>query len=826
MGSLHVLFLAKMVACAAGASLDLVDPFIGSGGAGFGAGSHNPGAQIPFGNYRAGPDTGLRDGGKILRLPFQHYGGYAYEDNAVIAFSHTHMVGAGVGDLGNFGVMPVRVPVDTMNSDSALAAVLTTPEGHALPLDHANERARPGQYSIAFTHDNISASLLAVGSHNGTHRFYFGGGLGAVSGSAPPSSCGVLIDVCHTAMGDNKRCKKASIRTIVNASNGKVHIQASLRMAGSLTERGPKGGVDVYFHATIDSIGSTTVRRPSPASVRLWASGQMLPPGTLHGTAAQSLGAFVSWPCNSGDEQQQQLTLQMDNSISFIGSDQARKNHDRLMSSSLTLAQLRAHTEAMWADRLSVVHIDESDATTNETHALLKKFYTAVYHANLAPSIYDEDGVYLSFNTGDSVMQVNGADHAYTDMSIWDIHRTQLPWLSLTAPGVLEDVLLSLQRMTEQGGGDIPRWPIANIYAECMIGSHGFVSIADAVQKGQASKLNLTKLFASMKRTATLPRARAGRACIVNYTRMGYVPNECSAQSASLTLAYAFDDAAVATVAAAVGAADDAVMFRNRSRSGYKLLWDAKRMLLCPRNGNGSGTGGAGLVCPFDPALPYPFEKRYTEGDALQWLWFVPHDVAGLVGLFPTPKAFVAKLNQFFLDARTIKQGGKWAGGTLLANAWYWAGNEPDILAPWMFSLAGREYHNFTSFWTRWLVDNDYSVGADGLPGNDDYGTLSAWLLWSVLGFYPLSGSDEFVLGAPRFEKVRLRRRHLNPDVADLCVLAHNASLPGHTVVGKIVLNGAEVTGSVIKYRDLSRGLPDASGGDDVAVLEFFMVKG
>ena len=134
-----------------------VDPFVGSGGFGFGAGSHNPGAQIPFGNYRAGPDTGLRVGKEIVRLPFQHYGGYSYSDSDIVAFSHTHMVGAGVGDLGNFGVMPVRASMSTLGSDSALKSLLTTPAGHSMPLDHAQEKARPGEYSIHFSDQNISA---------------------------------------------------------------------------------------------------------------------------------------------------------------------------------------------------------------------------------------------------------------------------------------------------------------------------------------------------------------------------------------------------------------------------------------------------------------------------------------------------------------------------------------------------------------------------------------------------------------------------------------------------------------------------------------------
>ena len=327
--------------------------------------------------------------------------------------------------------------------------------------------------------------------------------------------CGILIDVCHTAAGNNKWCKNASINVTLSL-NGSVQVQADLLMSGSLTSRGPKK-VFVFFHTTI---GIRQSRYDTPPGVRLWEAGQMLPAGTLEGRASGSLGAFVYWPCSDGEER-----IQMDNAVSFISSSQARKNLNRLVASGLTFSQQQALTESMWASRISIVEIADS-RNTSETQILMKKFYTALYHANLAPSIYDEDGAYLSFNEGKSVLRVSDeADHAYTDMSIWDIHRTQLPWLSLTAPSVLKDILHSLQRMSMEGTGDIPRWPIANIYGECMIGSHAFVSIADAVQKGQTSTIDVKKLYESMKRTATVPRPRAGRACVDNYTTLGFVPD-------------------------------------------------------------------------------------------------------------------------------------------------------------------------------------------------------------------------------------------------------------------------------------------------------------
>ena len=206
-----------------------------------------------------------------------------------------------------------------------------------------------------------------------------------------------------------------------------------------------------------------------------------------------------------------------------------------------------------------------------------------------------------------------------------------------------------------------------------------------------------------MKLAATVSRPHGGRQSIEDYLKYGFVPYDEQHNAASLTLAYAFDDSAVASVASKLGIRADAATFSKRSQNAYKLLWSRTHGLLCPRFKNGS------FSCPSreEARTPYPFEHRYTEGDALQWLWFVPHDPSGLVDLFSDNKSFVSTLNDFIADSRSVKQGGKWKYGNALANAWYWAGNEPDILAPWLFSFAGAQ--NLTSYWIRWLVSNAYT---------------------------------------------------------------------------------------------------------------------
>ena len=215
-------------------------------------------------------------------------------------------------------------------------------------------------------------------------------------------------------------------------------------------------------------------------------------------------------------------------------------------------------------------------------------------------------------------------------------------------------------------GGDLPRWPLANVYTGCMIGSHGMVSIAEAVAKGQAGKLNLTFVYGLMKATGTTPRRNGGRPYVADYLKHGYVPSEDDFEAASLTLAYSFDDSAIAAVAAHLGLDDDAAHFSARSQSAYRALWSPTDALMCPRS-----RGGA-LACPsaLEARTPYPLEKNYTEGDALQWLWFVPHDPEGLVALFGDNASFVAKLGGFIADSRTPAQGGKWPYGTVLANGW------------------------------------------------------------------------------------------------------------------------------------------------------------
>lgn len=213
--------------------------------------------------------------------------------------------------------------------------------------------------------------------------------------------------------------------------------------------------------------------------------------------------------------------------------------------------------------------------------------------------------------------------------------------------------------------------------------------------------LNNTEVYQVMKQALMTQDATKG------YNQYGYVPTEDDKRAGSITLEYAFDDGSLANAAAALGYTADAHMFRNRSMR-YQNIFEADKMLMCGRSTDGS------FSCPEFPALPYPFNDDYVEGDAWQWQWFVPHDVRGLVKLYPSAEVYAERLEVFFQNSTD------WIFGNLLPNPFYWAGNEPDLLAPWMFPFAGAKYAPRTQYWTRYLVNHLYNTRVRSLLATTD----------------------------------------------------------------------------------------------------------
>eukprot|EP00049_Salpingoeca_infusionum_P012982 m.241311 g.241311 ORF g.241311 m.241311 type:complete len:752 (+) comp15323_c0_seq1:878-3133(+) len=713
-----------------------VDPFIGTGGFGFGVGGDPPGPQVPFGCLRLSPDGSEGD----VWLDFLHYGGYSDSDTHIRCFSHTHMVGSGASDYGNIGVMAVREIPSVLALDGRY--------WYKSAFSHDKEIAEPGYYSVHLDDADVDVELTACGTHAGIHRYHF-------ANSTSKRGNYILFDLAHSTT-KGEAVVNGSID--ISSSAGSTTVTGRALNHGALTGRNGVG-VNVYFAAQFNA--TATLHGVWNQSGVVWNQDH------LDATFVGGLFKF--------DED----VVDMNIGISFVSVAQAQANLNQQIAGS-TFAKCRQATENEWDAKLSLVQVNDDNASKDD----LTIFYTALYHAHLAPTTWTEaNGVYLGMDN--KVHTAPKGVVRFTDMSIWDIHRTQVPLLISLEPDVALNIAHTLVGMFNEGG-DLPRWPIANVYAGCMIATHANVMLAEMIAKN-VTDFDIETAYHGMYLQATnATRPHIGRSDLEDYLRLGYVPTDKESKAASLTLAYAYDDGVLSTVASFLNKHEDAAMFANRSKS-YRNVWDPSSSYFCPRFTNGT------FRCNLDPTFHgWMFDDDgFCEGNQAEWRWFVPHDLDGLVELMGKP-TYIKELTNFFENTRKDN----W---TTLPNPYYWAGNEPDILEPFQFNVVGRA--DLSRKYSREVMKQSYSTQPNGIPGNDDYGTLSAWYVWAALGIFPRAGSDTYYLGAPLFANVTV-----NFSGHPLTILGNGAS-PDNWNVSSISLDGATIdtTTATVKHAQLAR---------------------
>jgi predicted alpha-1,2-mannosidase len=366
-------------------------------------------------------------------------------------------------------------------------------------------------------------------------------------------------------------------------------------------------------------------------------------------------------------------------------------------------------------------------------------------------------------------------DHIYTDLSIWDVHRTQIPFIVFHDSQRANDIIHSIMLEVEQGG-DLPKWPLANGYTGCMIGSHADVLISDLIMKKEHNQyLNLTQVAQALRKVANQNQVHDGREDPPTYIQYEYLPSELDRQGAPLTLSYAYDDWAIGNVMNAIGLVDEAKEYYRRS-TWFEHVFDNKTKFFCPKDKAGK------FDCPSNEIeFLNPFDNRYVEGDAWHYRFFVPHNTSRLVELLGGRDYFIEQLNIFF------ERGQAWTTN-LLPNPYYWPGNEHDLFSVWQFNYANRS--DLTQKYSRWLITHAYTSKPDGLPGNDDYGTMSAWYLFTSMGFYPLAGSSTYLIGSPAFDTIKISR---NNGSCILSINVHNNS-ETNIYVERVLLNGESLS--------------------------------
>ena len=405
------------------------------------------------------------------------------------------------------------------------------------------------------------------------------------------------------------------------------------------------------------------------------------------------------------------------------------------------------------------------------TETQQKMFASALYRALLMPNLYsDVDGRYRGF---DQAVHSDPGHRYFTDFSLWDTYRTTHPLYTFLWPNEHREMLRSWARMADQGG-ILPRWPLALWDGGFMVGSPAHIVVAEAIQKHLMDFEEETLLdIALLDAFGGHEPEYGARPDVEMYNQTGYYPADQVGRSVSWTLEVALADYALAQVAPR-----EEDRLRLAERSGWwKNLYDPDVGFIHGRNSDGS----------FDELVSEgTWLSRFSEGNARQYLWAVPHDPEGLFSLLGGESMAMERLNDFFEQAVTDE--------TLdwLPQGWFWAGNEHDIHTPYLFAMGGRP--DLTRKWVDWVVDTHYSDQPDGLPGNDDGATLSAWLAWTAMGIYPLAGTDRYVLGQPWFERIELDRPD-GPFRIERCPEGE---------LGEIWLDGVALTKTELRHEELA----------------------
>ncbi len=706
-----------------------------------GEGHTFPGATAPFGMVQLSPDT---DTGCEIRACYGHAAGYRYEDPTIQGFSHTHFSGAGHSDLGDVLVMP-----------QAGTAVQLDPgdpkqpgSGYRSRFEHASEVAKPGYYAVTLTDPGIRAEMTA-GTRIGVHRYTFPQGKAAH----------LVID----------------LRSSLYNYPGKIlwsglHLRPDGTLTGFRETRGWAPGRKLYFAMRFSAplTGHAFVDRDTAVAYKGFQG-----PGRGSDAVPEKLGRALEARLDFGTPAQ---PLEVRVALSGVDEAGAVANLDAEPGG---FDAIRTATTNAWTQALGAVQID-APAPMRRT------VYTALYHTLLAPSVWsDADGRYRG--PDDQVHVAQGFTFRST-FSLWDTFRAEHPLLTLVQPARTNiDIVRSLVESRRHSPyGILPVWQFAGRETWTMIGYHAAPVIADAYLKGIRGFDADAALDAMV---ASADYALYGG--LGEYIARGYVPIDREPEAASKTVEYAYDDWAIARMARAMGRTQIADRFEKRA-GNWRNSFDAKTGWLRARLSSGA------FRTPFDPTA-INYGSDYTEGNAWQYSWFAPQDQAGLIRLLGGDAKAIAKLDAMF-EYDTSKLDYSHAEDIAGLIGQYIHGNEPSHHVAYLYSYAGAPWR--TQERLAQIVASQYKPTADGLAGNDDLGQMSAWLVFTALGFYPVApGSNEYVIGRPFVDRAVLTL----PEGKRFTMIADGLS-DTNRYVTRVMLNGRALTRSYIRDAELRAG--------------------
>jgi predicted alpha-1,2-mannosidase len=707
-----------------------------------------PGATVPFGMVQLSPDTDtipFEINGKYNPDVYKYCAGYQYDDPTIVGFSHTHFSGTGHSDLGDFLVMPTVGPLQ-LNP-----GIATEPRsGFRSAFSHANEIAEAGYYKVKLDDDNIIAELTAS-TRVGFHQYTF-----------PASDqAHIILDLVSGIYNYEEKNVWTYVR-IVNDSLITGYRQTN-GWARTRTQYFAMQFSKPFIHYGSREFAKMPYRG-------FW--GKFDQRHDFPEIAGKQIRMHFDFKTN----EQEKIKIKM--ALSPVSMEGALQNLLTEIPRWDFEAVKRAAQDA-WQKELEKITIDADKKK-------MENFYTAMYHAFISPTVYmDVDGHYKGLDQ--EIHSAKGFTN-YTTFSLWDTYRALHPLLNIIQPQRNNDMVQSMLKHYEQSILHmLPVWSNSANDNWCMSGYHAVSVIADAIIKGN------TKIDAGKALDACVTTARQRNyEGIGPYIDLGYIPAEKSGTSASTTLEYAYDDWCIAQLAKRVGRTAIYNEFIKRS-ANYKNVYDAVNGFMHARKASGDFTPG------FDAMTTNG--QGFIEGNAWNYSLFVPHDPTALIKLMGGKEKFIHYLDTlftmhlpdaFFAETEDITRDGIIGG--------YVHGNEPAHHVAYLYNYAGAAWK--TQERVRMIMDMQYKNTPDGLGGNDDAGQMSAWYIFSNLGFYPVSpGGTQYAIGSPAINAAVLKLSNGKT----FSIEAKNQSAK-NVYVESVILNGKKLNDFFIDHAQIMAG--------------------
>ncbi|GAA0340327.1 GH92 family glycosyl hydrolase [Bowmanella denitrificans] len=682
-----------------------------------GKGKTFPGATVPHGMVQLSPDNG--------RTGWDWIAGYFYPDNIIAGFSHTHLSGTGAGDLYDISFMPLTRPFNLLPTEGGPKQ--GTIVSH---FSHDQEQASPGYYQVRLTDYDINVELTA-GARSGLQRYTF---------PADAQQGVVRLDLGYSRNWD---------KTLATH----VQILDAYSIGGYRKSTGWAKDQRVYFY--------TRFSQPIAKHV-IQADARIL---TQAEAFAENLALELDFNLSNNKE------LLVHTAISSVSLDNAKANL-QAEQHVLDFPQTLAAAQQAWRKELSKVRVKASEDN-------LTQFYTAMYHASLAPRLFsDVDGRYKG--PDGNIHQAKGHPR-YEFFSLWDTFRALHPWKTLIDQSRTWEMMDSMMDHY-QVAGRLPVWIFQGNETDMMMGYHSVPVLVDAYLKG------LTDIDGELLLKAALQSAEQQAFGLASYQKLGFVPYPERKWNVALTLEYAYDDWAIARLAKALGKQDIYQRFARRAQN-YRHHFDAQSGFMRALDEQGQ------FREPFDPNAYHP--EDYCEANAWQYSFFVPHDVAGMVEMMGGKAQVSAKLDAMFNTVQNLEEFPEWISGYI---GQYVHGNEPSHHVPYLYQYLGEAHK--TQKLVRQIMHTLYTTQPDGLAGNEDAGQMSAWYLFSALGFYPVDPvSGQYVLGSPEVDSAEIYLENGN----SFKIRTLNQG-PEQVYVKQVTLNGQPLEGYLLSHQDILAG--------------------